>query len=328
MWDFRVGGALAMMARTMPFIVLRIAVYFGIAVGYVLLTGTGAGVGYGVGGFGDEGFQANTTLWGGVMGFGLFGAIMYWAREYILYIVKAGHIAVLVELIDGKPMPDGKSQINYATAVVKERFAQASVLFAIDQLVKGVIGAITGLVRGILSILPIPGAQQLSGILNAFLRVAVGFIDEIILAYAIRTGSTNPWGSSREALVLYGQNYRVMLKNAAWLAIIVYLLSFLVFLLMLAPAALVVYVMPGAWAAGGFVFALLFAWSVKAALLEPFAIACLMQVFFKTIEGQQPDPQWDARLEQMSGKFRKLKARAMGASGSSGPRSDSDVQPA
>lgn len=328
MWDFRVGGALAMMARTMPFIVLRIAVYFGIAVGYVLLTGTGAGIGYGVGGFGDEGFQANTTLWGGVMGFGLFGAIMYWAREYILYIVKAGHIAVLVELIDGKPMPDGKSQIIHATTVVKERFAQASVLFAIDQLVKGVIGAITGLVRGILTILPIPGAQQLSGILHAFLRVAVGFIDEIILAYAIRTGATNPWGSAREALVLYGQNYRVMLKNAAWLAIIVYLLSFLVFLVMLAPAALVVYVMPGAWAAGGFVFALLFAWSVKAALLEPFAIACLMQVFFKTIEGQQPDPQWDARLEQMSGKFRKLKARAMGASGSSGPRSDSDVQPA
>ncbi|WOC16098.1 hypothetical protein [Pseudochrobactrum sp. MP213Fo] len=328
MWDFRISGALTMMARTMPFIMLRMVVYFGIAVGYVLLTGTGAGIGYGVGGFGDEGFQANTTLWGGVMGFGLFGAIMYWAREYILYIVKAGHIAVLVELIDGKPMPDGKSQINYATAVVRERFAQASVLFAIDQLVKGVIGAITGLVRGILSILPIPGAQQLSGILNAFLRVAVGFIDEIILAYAIRTGSTNPWGSSREALVLYGQNYRVMLKNAAWLAIIVYLLSFLVFLLMLAPAALVVYVMPGAWAAGGFVFALLFAWSVKAALLEPFAIACLMQVFFKTIEGQQPDPQWDARLEQMSAKFRKLKARAMGTSGFSGPRSDSDVQPA
>jgi hypothetical protein len=246
------------------------------------------------------------------MGFGLFGAIMYWGREYILYIVKAGHIAVLVELIDGKPMPDGKSQITHATSVVKDRFAEASVLFAIDQLIKGVIGAITGLVRGVLSILPLPGVRQLSGILHAFLRVAVGFIDEVILAHMIRTGSTNPWGSAKEALVLYGQNYKVMLKNAAWLAIIVYLLSFLVFLVMLAPAALVVYLMPGAWAAGGFVFALLFAWSVKAALLEPFAIACLMQVYFKTIEGQRPDPEWEARLEQMSGKFRKLKARALG----------------
>ena len=312
MWDFSIGGALGLMARTMPFIVLRMAVYFGIALGYILVTGTGAGIGYGVGGFGDEGFQANSTLWGGIMGFGLFGAIMYWAREYILYIVKAGHIAVLVEMIDGKPMPQDKSQVGHATAVVKERFAEASVLFAIDQLVKGVIGAISGLVRGILTVLPIPGAQQLSSILHAFLRVAAGFIDEVILAHSIRTRSTNPWGSAREALVLYGQNYKVMLKNAAWLAVIVYLLSFLVFLVMLAPAALVVYLMPGAWAAGGFVFALLFAWSVKAALLEPFAITCLMQVFFKTIEGQQPDPEWDARLEQMSAKFRKLKARALG----------------
>jgi len=311
MWDFNIGSALGMMARTMPFIVLRLAVYFGIALGYILVTGTGAGIGYGVGGLGDDDFQASSTLWGGLAGFGIFGAIMYWAREYILYIVKAGHVAVLVELIDGKPMPEGKSQIAHASEVVKQRFAQASVLFAIDQLIKGVIGAITGLVRGILSILPIPGASQISGILHAFLRVAVGFIDEVILAHAIRTGSTNPWSSAKEALILYGQNYKVMLKNAAWLAAIVYLLSFLVFLVMLAPAALVVYLMPGAWAAGGFVFALLFAWSVKAALLEPFALTCLMQVYFKTIKGQQPDPEWEARLEQMSAKFRNLKARAL-----------------
>ncbi len=314
MWDFSISGALGLMTRTMPFILLRMAVYFGITLGYILVTGAGAGIGYGVGALGDESFQAGSAFWGGAIGFGIFGAAMYWAREYILYIVKAGHIAVLVEMIDGKPMPQGKSQVSHATAVVKERFAQASVLFAIDQLVKGVIGVITGLVRGILTILPLPGARQLSGILHAFLRVAVGFVDEVILAHAIRTASTNPWSSAREALVLYGQNYKVMLKNAAWLAIIVYLLSFLVFLVMLAPAALVVYLMPGAWAAGGFVFALLFAWSVKAALLEPFAITCLMQVFFTTVEGQEPDPEWDARLEQMSAKFRKLKARALGGS--------------
>lgn len=312
MWDFSIGVALGMMMRTLPFIVFRMAIYFGIALGYVLVTGTGAGIGFGIGGFGDNDFRAMSTFWGGAIGFGLFGAIMYWVREYILYIVKAGHVAVLVQLIDGKAMPEGRSQITHASAVVKERFVQTSVLFALDQLIKGVIGAITGLVRGVLTILPIPGVQQLTGILHAFLRVAVGFIDEVILAHAIRTQSTNPWGAAKDALVLYGQNYKVMLKNAAWLAIFVYGLGFIVFLVMLAPAALVVYLMPGAWAAGGVVFALLFAWAVKAALLEPFAIACLMQVYFKAIEGQQPDPEWDARLEQMSGKFRKLKAHALG----------------
>lgn len=315
MWNFSIGSALGMMVRTLPFLLLRLAVYFGITLGYILVTGAGAGVGYGVGAFGDEGFRAGTTMWGGVVGFALFGVIMYWAREYILYIVKAGHIAVLIELIDGNPMPQGRSQIEHATAVIKQRFPQASVLFGVDQLIKGVVRAITGMIRGILTVLPIPGVQALAGLLSAFLRVAVGFVDEVILAYTIRTQSTNAWMSSKEALVLYGQNYQVMLKNAAWLAVIVYVLSFLVFLVMLAPAALVVYLIPGAWSAGGFVFALLFAWSVKAALLEPFAITCMMQVYFKTIEGQEPNPEWEAKLEQMSGKFRKLKERAFGGAG-------------
>ncbi|WP_240643573.1 hypothetical protein [Paracoccus siganidrum] len=312
------------MMQTLPFVVLRMAVYFGITLAYVLVTGAGAGIGFGVGALGDAAFQAGSTFWGGLIGFGIVGAVMYWAREYILYIVKAGHIAVLVELIEGKPMPEGRSQVEHGRVVVTQRFAQASVLFAVDQLIKGVLRAVTGLIRGILTILPIPGARQLTGILHAFLQVAVGFIDEVILAYAIRTGSTNPWGSAKDALVLYGQNYKVMLKNATWLAIIVYLLSFVVFLVMLAPAALIVYLMPGAWAAGGFVFAFLFAWAFKAALLEPFAIACLMQVYFKTIEGQQPAPEWDARLEQMSKKFRELKARAVGSQ----PQPDASAQPA
>ncbi|PVA12001.1 hypothetical protein DC366_03530 [Pelagivirga sediminicola] len=319
MWDFSLGRALGLMGRTFPFILLRMAVYFGITLGYILVTGVGAGVGWGIGGFGDADFRASTTAWGGFAGFGIFGIIMYWAREYILYIVKAGHIAVLVELLDGKSMPQGRSQIAHASAVVKERFPQASILFAMDQLIKGVIRAISGLVRGILTILPIPGAQQLAGVISAFLRVAVGFVDEVILAYAIRTRSDNAWMSAREALVLYGQNYKPMLKNAFWLAIIVYGLSFVVFIVMLAPAALVVYLMPGAWAAGGVVFALLFAWSVKAALLEPLAITCMMQVYFKVIEGQEPNPEWDAKLEQMSAKFRKLKERAFGAEPAQSP---------
>jgi hypothetical protein len=312
MWDFSFGRALALMGHTLPFILLRMAVYFGITLGYILVTGIGAGVGWGIGGFGDADFRATTTAWGGLAGFGIFGAVMYWAREYLLYIVKAGHVAVLVELLDGKPLPEGRGQIAHATEVVKDRFGQASLLFALDQLVKGVIRAITGLVRGILTVLPIPGAQQLGSILSAFLRVAVGFIDEVILAYAIRSRSDDAWMSAREGLVLYGQNYKPMLKNAAWLALFVYGMSILVFVVMLAPAALVVYLIPGAWAAGGVIFAILFAWSVKAALLEPLAITCMMQVYFQVIEGQVPNPDWDAKLEQMSGKFRKLKDRTLG----------------
>jgi hypothetical protein len=233
-------------------------------------------------------------------------------REYLLYVVKAGHIAVMVEILDGRELPDGKGQIAYAGQIIKERFGEASVLFAIDQLVKGVINAITGLIQGLLNFLPIPGLQNIMGVVRAYLKLAVGLIDEVILAHGIRHRSDNPWTSAKEALVLYGQNGGPMLRNAAWLTLFTYGLSFIVFLLMLAPAAAVVYIIPGAWSAGGVVFALLFAWAVKVALIEPFAIACLLQAFFKVTDGQRPNPEWEARLEGASTKFKKLGERAMG----------------
>lgn len=131
MWDFSVGRALGMMGQTLPFILLRMAVYFGFTAAYILVTGMGAGIGWGVGGFGDPDFQATTTFWGGLIGFGVVGAVMYLLREYILYIVKAGHIAVLVKLIDGEQMPKGNSQISYARDVVTSRFTEASILLSL-----------------------------------------------------------------------------------------------------------------------------------------------------------------------------------------------------
>jgi len=138
MTDFSFGKALAVMRRTMPFVILRIVVYFGMAVAYVLITGTSAGVGWGIGAFGDDDFRATTTLWGGLIGFGATAAILYFLREYILYMVKAGHIAVMVEYLEGKPLPEGRNQITHAQAVVTERFGQANALFALDQIIKGV----------------------------------------------------------------------------------------------------------------------------------------------------------------------------------------------
>ncbi len=313
MWDFSFGRGLGLMLQTLPFVVLRIAVYFAAALAYVLVTGTGAGLGWGIGALGDEGFRASATFFGGLGGFLLVLLVMYWLREYLLYIVKAGHIAVMVELIDGRPMPEGRSQIGHAQAIVRDRFGEASVLFAVDQLVKGVLRAITGLIRGVFTLLPIPGMRQLVTILHAFLRVAVGFIDEVILAYGMRTRATDPWASARTALVLYAQNHRAMLKNAAWITVFVYGLAALLFFVMLAPAALIANLYPGGAGAMGVVIAVILAWAVKQAFLEPLAVACLLQAYFRTIEGQAPNPEWDARLEGMSARFRQLKDRAMPA---------------
>lgn len=38
----------------------------------------------------------------------------------------------------------------------------------------------------------------------------------------------------------------------------------------------------------------------------------MMDVYFRTIEGQAPNPEWDARLSGMSRKFTKIKEEAAG----------------
>lgn len=313
MWDFEFSRAVGLMVRTFPYLLFRIIVYGGIAVAYVVVTGFGAGLGYGLGWFGGPDSQAGFAFWGGLIGFGLTATAIYLLREYLLYTVKAGHIAVLVELMDGKDLPDGQGQVAYGAKVVKERFVQSSALFGLDQLVKGVIRAISGFVEGIASVLPIPGLNGLVSLFRAFMKVAVGFVDEVILAHAIRTRSDNAWASAREALVLYGQNYQPMLKNAAFIALFTYIIAILVFLFMLAPAAALVYLMPGSWSAGGLVFAIIFAWAVKAAVLEPLAITLMMQVYFKVTAGQTPNPEWDEKLSQMSDKFVEIKEKAYSA---------------
>ena len=311
MWDFSLSRAFGLMLRTWPFLLFRAVVYFGIAAALVVVTGTGAGVGYGVGMFGDAEFQAGSTFWGGAVGFGLTAGGVFFLRDYLLYMVKAGHIAVLVELLDNRPIPGGQGQIAYARTIVADRFGQASALFALDQLVKGVINVITGLTEGLLSILPIPGLDRLMGAVRAYLRLAVGLVDEVILAHAIRERSDNAWEAAHDGLVLYAQNARPMLVNAAWLTLITWVLAFVVFALMIAPAAAVVWLLPGDSSAGMFIFAVVFAWAVKAAVIEPFALACLLQVFFKVTEGQVPKPEWRGRLAQASTKFRTLGERAL-----------------
>lgn len=308
MKDFSIRQVLGLLGKTMPFLVFRFLIYFGITLAYFLVTGVGAGVGYFIGTIGDD--PGAYSVWGGFFGFGLVSAVMYFVREYLLYLVKAGHIAVLVELMEGKPLPEGRGQIDYAQAIVRERFAQSSVLFAMDQLIKGVLKVFNRTFFTIATLLPIPGLAGIAKFVNTVVNLSLTYLDEVILAYNLRTRSDNPWTSSREALVLYAQNYKSFLKNAFFLAFVIWGLTLAVFLLILAPVAGLVSLFPGTAGPLAVLVALVFAWGVKQAVIEPIGMTALMQVFFKVTEGQTPNPEWEGRLEKLSGKFRELKGKA------------------
>lgn len=325
MKDFSAREVLGLLRRTAPFLLFRFLIYFGITLAYVLATGGGAGVGYLVGHVGGD--PATGGFWGGFIGFGLVGAIMYWLREYLLYLVKAGHIAVLVDALDGRALPEGRGQITHAREVVRERFGESSLLFGLDQLIKGILKAFNRVFFSIASLLPIPGIEGLARFVNTIITLSLTYLDEVILAYNIRTGSDNPWASSRSALILYAQNYRAFLRNALFLAFFIWGLTFLVFLVVLAPVGGLVALFPGT---GGFItlaVTVVFAWGVKAAIIEPFAMTALMQAFFRVTEGQEPDPEWERKLEELTDKFGELQDKAREWTGGRATQTDAATAP-
>ncbi|MBU2884609.1 hypothetical protein KO507_02395 [Gilvimarinus agarilyticus] len=256
-------------------------------------------------------------LWGGAIGFGLVSAVLYFAREYLLYLIKAGHIAVLVELIQDKELPEGRSQVEHGQAVVKERFKESSILFGVDQLIKGILRTLNRMTMTISNFIPIPAIRSLVGIVNKIINVSLTYVDEVILAYNIKTNSENPWQSSKTAIILYAQNYKVMLKNAVFLMLFMYVAGFVIFLLVLGPVAAIAALFPGAVGVWTVVFSVLLAWGIKAALLEPLAVTAMMQVYFKTIEGQTPNAEWEEKLNGASDKFREMGEKAVSYVGAS-----------
>jgi len=61
--------------------------------------------------------------------------------------------------------------------------------------------------------------------------------------------------------------------------------------------------------------------SLKAALIDPFATVALIQVYDRITAGQTPNPEWAARLESMSGKFRGLTQKARDLTSAPAPKS-------
>src|SRR5690606_11909011 len=218
--DFSAGAVIGLLRRTMPFLVFRFLIYFGITLAYVLGTGIGMGLGYFVGYIGDD--PGAFSVWGGLFGFGLVSTAVYLLREYLLYLVKAGHIAVLVELMDGKELPEGRSQIDYAHKLVRERFAESSILFGLDQLIKGVLRAFNRTFLTLSALIPIPGVEVVAKFINTILNLSLTCLDEVILAHNLRTRSENPCRSGQTALVLYAQTYKAFLKNACFLAFFIW----------------------------------------------------------------------------------------------------------
>jgi hypothetical protein len=156
-----------------------------------------------------------------------------------------------------------------------------------------------------------PAGGQVPPALNPVLSVAFKHLTDAVLAKTLQSRKS-PWPESRDAIVLLAQAHGAIVPDAFLLTAAAYGSTVVVFLLGLVPAVALAQAHPGAVLPIALLFAGIFAWSFKQALIDPFVAASTLQSYFRAIGRQNPDAEWDARLTESSEHFRELKARAMG----------------
>jgi len=299
--SFQQGFSLLM--RTLPYVLVRVLIYG--LYGLVAVLYFGAAL-------------LLSKLFGGAGGIvmlvalGLFGAFYYWSRRYLLYMVKAGHVALLTEMHSGRN-PEGQGgQFQYGKELVKNRVKDISILFAVDALVEGVLRAFSRTVVSIADILPLPGLQGLAKAGTAIVDRSLTYVDEAIFSYSILHRDKDLWVAAKEGVILYAQTWKQLLQTAVavWLAAKIFIV--LAALLLLIPFGMLAAAFPAMnWAF--LLSAIALAVLAEAALFEPLALATMIVAFQEGVRGQVPHPEWEARLETVSGKFRELKEKAAAA---------------
>lgn len=298
-------AALELVLKTMPFVLLRMAVLIGFSLAGILwfamvafFAGKSEGAHSGAGPLVFIAF---------IIPIGFFFAL----RRYVLHLLAAAHVACLTDLIMNGKLPEG-DMIAYGKKRVKDEFTQVNVLYLVDALVAAVVRQFHAAMNFFAAILPIPGLRSLANLVDSVMRAATTYMDEAILSYNFSKPGEDVWVSARDGLILYAQNSKTILKTAVWSLILDWGSSIAVFIFCLAPAAAVMHIMSGSGGqigAGGMfaaAIAVLFAISLRMALIQPICLTMILLSFHACAATQTPDPEWQQKLMTVSSKFREL----------------------
>ena len=295
----------AIIAKTFPFMLIRLLAYLVFFIGICIYTAIVVWI---LGAIKPEGFFAFVS-------FAIFGgggwAIYRFVRDYINYMIKAAHVAVVADMAIKGGVPEGFNMYNYGVSKVKKCFVASNVLFAVDRLVSGSVRQIQRVFGGIGEFLKfIPGIKGLTQILNMFVDIILNYLDECIMAYIFLNEGQNVWKSAADGVVLYAQNWKTILKTGGKILLFLLIFSLIAFLIFL-PISKGIFggvdslesglAMPIAWA-----ITIAFVLVLKWAILDSIIMIYMMCGYLKVAYGAQPSYDLYGKLQGMSKKFKEL----------------------
>ena len=146
--------------------------------------------------------------------------------NYVGYLIKAAHVAVISEAVTTGQIPE--NMVETGKNMVKERFVETNVYLVLDKLVSGAVKQLQKAVGSVGNALDfIPGMSNITSILQTFIGISLGYVDECCLGYSFLQKDKGAFEAGCDGVVIYFQNAKHLLKNAAVTTIVVLLSTFL-----------------------------------------------------------------------------------------------------
>ncbi len=295
--------------KTLPFVVVELAigaVFALLAVVYLGLVGWLAVEFL----LGDGGW--GLLVVGAVMliAFVSFAYVWRLIRRYVLYLVRAGHVAVVAHVITEGEVPD--NQLRYATSQVSEYFLSASGLAGVELLLEAVLGQLTRSVTRLGGALPasLPGGlRALATVVRRSVALAVGHLDDAVLAYMFVDRDPNRWRSARDGVVLYGKCWKPVLATTLLVVFGTYVLWF-VLLTVFAPLAVALDALPTGVELVSWLVVFGLVAVVHTGVVKPWVKTVVITTFLLESRGERPDSETVAWIEARSDRFAELTERA------------------
>ncbi|MBF0493024.1 MAG: hypothetical protein HQM15_09615 [Deltaproteobacteria bacterium] len=301
-----VAEASSITLKTLPYIFLRMLVYLGAAMCFFIYWIVVFFVGQGAAHIHEN---VRVAVW--IVALILPFPLLKLFREYFLYMLKAGHVAVITQLVLHGSLPEGASQVEWGKQQVMNRFKETSALFLVDRLVNGVIQSINGIMQGMGNAFSgVPGMESIMKFAGLVLRFSLTYMDEAILARNFMTPQETVWQSAKNGLLLYAQSWKEILKTAFILGLVALFAYSVLFVLCAIPVFALGAMLHLHFLISALV-SLTFAAALKLALLDPWALTNMILVYVRSTQGKEPDASWESKLEAVSSKFRQIKEKAL-----------------
>jgi len=228
-------------------------------------------------------------------------------RDYLLYMVRAGFIAVLTEIIVRGRITGSENQLTFARDAVKTRFVETSALAGLDHLVHGVIQAYNATIEGIASWIPIPGLDKLVALINVVISHAASMVDEAILALSFARKDEDIWKVAQDGLILYAQNYQPILMISAACVLIDWTCMGLTFLMALVVIGIPMKVIaPASVTFLGLLFPVIITYVVRVGVVQPFLVTAVILTFLDCTKDSKIDEKTAPMLSQVSPAFKEI----------------------